>query len=149
MNHKTFLIALAILAIHSADATANVLPKFEDYPATSTSKCQNVTVNLKSHPEAHTFRTQLREAAKRHCPEFAGHYIVAAWGCGSPCQEGALIDVRSGQVYKLPFLLRTGAAYYPDSTLFEINPNPGTLFETEWWVWQQNQFRKVVTSDKE
>lgn len=31
--------------------------------------------------------------------EFAGHYKVATWACGSTCQTGAIIDLRSGRVY--------------------------------------------------
>jgi hypothetical protein len=32
-------------------------------------------------------------------PDFAGHYTVAYWGCGSPCGRFAIIDARTGRVF--------------------------------------------------
>ena len=40
----------------------------------------------------------LREAAKEGA-NFAGHYTVAYWGCGSNCMQLALINARNGNVY--------------------------------------------------
>jgi hypothetical protein len=53
---------------------------------------------------AREFRTRLREAA-REKPNFAGHFIVTTWGCGTECVEGAIIDARTGRVFMLPFTL--------------------------------------------
>ena len=47
------------------------------------------------------WRTRLREAAARR-PDFAGHYVLASWGCGTECVMGAAVDVRSGHVVRLP-----------------------------------------------
>ena len=33
---------------------------------------------------------------------FAGHYVLVQWGCGSNCMQAALIDGRSGTVLRLP-----------------------------------------------
>src|SRR5262249_16081404 len=38
-------------------------------------------------------------------PDFAGHYIVATWGCGAGCVMGAIIDAKTGRVYWIPFTL--------------------------------------------
>lgn len=48
------------------------------------------------------YRTQLREASTRPA-NFAGHYVLAVWGCGSECIMGAAIDTRTGRVAWLPF----------------------------------------------
>jgi hypothetical protein len=32
-------------------------------------------------------------------PNFAGHYTVTHWGCGSNCWSIAIIDARNGNVY--------------------------------------------------
>jgi hypothetical protein len=32
-------------------------------------------------------------------PNFAGHYTVAAWGCGTSCTDFAIIDAKSGRVF--------------------------------------------------
>jgi hypothetical protein len=47
------------------------------------------------------FRTRLREAAAQR-PNFAGHYILATWGCGTDCSMGAAINALNGQVTMLP-----------------------------------------------
>jgi hypothetical protein len=44
------------------------------------------------------FRTRIREAATQP-PNFAGHYVLATWGCGAECVSYVIIDVKSGTVY--------------------------------------------------
>lgn len=49
------------------------------------------------------FRTKVREAARKG-PNFAGHYTIATWGCGSDCEAFAVVDAISGQLYyPVPF----------------------------------------------
>jgi hypothetical protein len=43
------------------------------------------------------WRTRLREGAEDG-PNFAGHYTIAIWGCGSSCSSVAIIDAATGQV---------------------------------------------------
>src|SRR5205807_983842 len=62
------------------------------------------TVPLILSGGARTYRTRLREAAKGK-PNFAGHFIVTGWGCGTECLEGAIIDAKTGRVFMLPFTL--------------------------------------------
>jgi hypothetical protein len=50
------------------------------------------------------FVTMLRESAGKS-PNFAGHFVLASWGCGASCIMIAAIDRRSGQVFWLPFTL--------------------------------------------
>ncbi len=78
------------------------VPKFADYPVDE--RFQGKTPPLVLSSEARMFRTRLRNAA-RGKPNFAGHYIVVTWGCGTECIEGAIIDARSGHVFMLPFSL--------------------------------------------
>ena len=33
---------------------------------------------------------------------FAGHYFVATWGCGTTCVWGGIVEARSGRIVKLP-----------------------------------------------
>ncbi len=88
-----WLICLVALCQTSA-------PRFSDYPAIGKYNGRNSAVVLRSKDDRE-FRTQLRSAA-RQTPNFAGHYIVAAWGCGSACLMGAVIDANSGNVQWLP-----------------------------------------------
>lgn len=47
--------------------------------------------------DAKMFRTVLRAAAAQG-PNFAGHYTVAVWGCGSSCSDFVIVDAVSGRV---------------------------------------------------
>ena len=45
------------------------------------------------------FQTVLRNGAKKG-PNFAGHYTVVEWGCGSNCVVFAVVDAVSGEVHE-------------------------------------------------
>jgi len=49
-------------------------------------------------PEARHYRTVIREGVANG-PNFAGHFAVVAWGCGSSCSERAIVDTHTGHVY--------------------------------------------------
>jgi hypothetical protein len=59
-------------------------------------------------------RTRLSEALANGV-NFAGHYIVAGWGCGTGCISGAIIDARNGNVYWPLPLYALGVWYEGDS----------------------------------
>ena len=48
------------------------------------------------------FRTAIRDAAAKG-PNFAGHYTIAQWGCGSGCVSFVVVDAVSGKVFPAPF----------------------------------------------
>jgi hypothetical protein len=75
-------------------------PAFADYVADNF-QGRSASVDLASHPLASRFRTRLREAADRG-PNFAGHYTIASWGCGSGCFQHAIVDARNGRVFFPP-----------------------------------------------
>jgi hypothetical protein len=56
-------------------------------------------------------------------PNFAGHYTVALWGCGTSCQSFAIIDAKTGAVTLGTFTLSVGAEFRRDSGLFIANPS--------------------------
>jgi hypothetical protein len=76
-------------------------PAFADYPAADDFRGRPAPIDFASHPLASRFRTRLREAAERG-PNFAGHYTIASWGCGSGCVQYALADARDGRVFFPP-----------------------------------------------
>lgn len=57
--------------------------------------------DLLSDPDARTYRTRLRNAAKGEV-NFAGEYVLTTWGCGTTCLMGAVINAKSGSVHFLP-----------------------------------------------
>ena len=48
-------------------------------------------------PEARGYRTRLREGARR-AVNFAGHYKLQTWSCGTGCLQTAFIDAKTGEV---------------------------------------------------
>lgn len=83
-------------------AQAQKLPRFTDYPVTES--FSGKTAPLVLSREARMYRTRLNEAARQK-PNFAGHFIVTTWGCGTECVMGAIIDASTGRVLMLPTTL--------------------------------------------
>jgi hypothetical protein len=50
------------------------------------------------------FATQIREQAMLP-PNFAGHYKVIEWGCGSSCVSMAIVDLKTGVTNDGPFAI--------------------------------------------
>ena len=96
LRRSLFVIVLSLSAATGA-AAQNRLPQFKDYAVSETPIAANAAVVLKSRDDR-MFRTMLREASKEK-PNFAGHYILTAWGCGTTCMMGAVIDAKTGKVY--------------------------------------------------
>ena len=109
------LVALATLAVLPADALAQKRargtaearaakrsgpPRFEDYPAGEIYRGPIAPVVLDTK-RARLFRGRLREGS-RQGPNFAGHYTVVFWGCGTGCAQVAVVDAKTGRIYWPP-----------------------------------------------
>src|SRR2546426_308539 len=77
-------------------------------------------VDFTSAPDSRRYRTVLTGAAARG-PNFAGHYTVGTWGCGSSCQSNVVLDAATGRIVA-SFNSSMGAAYRLDSRLLLVNP---------------------------
>ena len=67
-----------------------------------------------SSRRARRYRAILRRAAAQtEAPDFAGHYKVVIWGCGTCCAEFAILDLKSGEAWFPPFFNACG--YPPGS----------------------------------
>jgi hypothetical protein len=97
------------------------MPRFEAYPARNVFRGTPASVDLSSAEGAREFRTMLRQGAAAG-PNFAGHYTVVVWGCGSPCQSFAIVDARTGRVTWGPESLTVRAGYRLDSELLIADP---------------------------
>jgi hypothetical protein len=76
---------------------------FEDYKVPAAAVHYPARLQV-TDAESREFVTMLRESAGKS-PNFAGHFVLASWGCGASCIMIAAIDRRSGQVFWLPFTL--------------------------------------------
>jgi hypothetical protein len=71
-------------------------PRFAAYAVPKERAFRPAPVRLETR-DARLFRTQLRTQAKEP-PDFAGHYRVAYWGCGTGCMSFAVVDQKTGRV---------------------------------------------------
>jgi hypothetical protein len=73
-------------------------PRFESY-AVKVRPGRPAALNLSSHRLARMYRTGLRQQMYEEGVNFAGHYTIAAMGCGTGCSITAIIDTRNGRAY--------------------------------------------------
>jgi hypothetical protein len=101
MRTRTAIFAAFALAGLASGAHAQQPPTFADCPATVQAKRFTPRLTFADAP-GRKYRTVIQDAAKGPI-DFAGHYILATWGCGAGCVMAAAIDAQSGRVTSLPF----------------------------------------------
>lgn len=152
--------------------TIRRVPVFSDYPAGEVFAGKPAPVDLTSDANAPTFRTRLRRGASEG-PNFAGHYTIVSWGCGTDCQVTAVVDARNGRVTFAPFTAFSGTAFRRESRLLIENPRPQDVGEAltvaddatfqagqpspddplskydrpGYWVWDGTTFAKLAVAD--
>jgi hypothetical protein len=92
------LLPIALLALrpgYGAD-----VPTFEEFSVPEVFQGKPVAPRLKGSSEE--LRTRINEAAKEG-PDFAGHYTIVIWGCGSACALMAIINTQTGAAKEGPF----------------------------------------------
>jgi len=94
------LILLLSNPVWSQSATGGY-PQPEEYPAMEIFHGKPVPPRI-TRPADRLFRTMIRQGGAKG-PNFAGHYTIAAWGCGSGCISIAVIDAKDGKLYSSPF----------------------------------------------
>ncbi len=111
-------------------------PDFSDYPVKRIYKGKPAVPILSK--EQRWFRTVIRKGANADV-QFAGHYTVPEWGCGTQCIAFVVVDSIRGRVYdgypisELPFAWveerhppsTARIEFYPTSRLLKINGCPG------------------------
>lgn len=102
MRLSYWLFATLVSGAVSSVARAESLPKFEDCPVAIESKHANVPRLIFTDAKSRHYSSIIRDAAKEPI-NFAGHYVLATWGCGAGCVMAAAIDTNSGRVTSLPF----------------------------------------------
>lgn len=97
MKIKSVLLTALVLVFGSICLGQSKKLTFKQY-AVPVENLKNIKVNLQSNKNAKTYRTNLRNAAKGKV-NFAGHFILTTWGCGTNCSQSAIIDARDGRVF--------------------------------------------------
>jgi hypothetical protein len=101
------------------------------------------------------FAAQIRRQAILP-PNFAGHFRIAEWGCGSSCVSVAIIDLKSGEVDNGPFsILAYGEPYRYEGGSDELAYRVGSRLliargcpedkncGTYYFAWEDHGFRKL------
>lgn len=124
-------------------------PDFDRYPTRDIFHGRPAAPDLKSSKDARRFRTVLRDGASTG-PNFAGHFTIITWGCGTQCQAHAIVDARSGRVTMIPFPTAYDLKYQVHSRLLVADPSEECLPsdrigpETSvWYEWTGRELRQV------
>jgi hypothetical protein len=137
-------------------------PRFEDFPVSNEWNGISAPVKLTTRWER-MYRTRLMKAGTEP-PNFAGHFRVTIWGCGSECMAGAIIDLRDGRVLSLPVATdsapfsvcqsafeNSGVDYRLDSRLIIVRCGLNyserlqrNIPDTYYFVWLENRFQRVL-----
>lgn len=104
-------------------------PKFEDYPVSKiyTGKPAAPVITK----ESRAFRTMISRGARSDV-QFAGHYTLPGWGCGTGCSGFVIVDSFSGKIYEIPFAVDELPfdwidAHEDDANRIEFHPNSRLL----------------------
>jgi len=127
-------------------------PHFGSYAEKTIYKGKPAPVKIDSK-YSRAYRTMLRESVKENGVNFAGHYTFATWGCGTGCNQIAVIDVKTGQTYFTPGMLSVVMGmsqsldmteYKPNSRLLKIvGRTNGRDMGTFYYEWKNNRFHLV------
>jgi hypothetical protein len=177
----TVIAGLALAATLRPQDTINQIPRFDDHTVTEefTGTPADPILNT---PEKRRYRARIRQGVSNGQdvwsgnwknpaiapgPNFAGHYFIIRWGCGSECVTMAIVDARTGIVYEPP-LAAKGSLFLPLDSLshmevdFRINSSLIVLRDAcrdfrdrrtcglYYFDWQDNRFRllKFVRVDR-
>jgi hypothetical protein len=105
------------------------------------------------------FRAAIREGARKG-PNFAGHFTIVSWGCGTGCNSFVIVDAASGQIYwTAPFSTigmpyegaksgreYGGLDYKADSRLLVADGCPeddNDKCGTHYYEWRNGSFRSI------
>ena len=145
-----FLLHNQKQAMPSAPANANhsAKPDFDMYPVAEQYKGPIAAPDFSSNPRTREFRTRITEAMKQGV-NFAGHYVIAEWGCGTSCQSHAIIDAKTGKIIEFGLLSAYGVRYKFNSSLLIVNPaelvSSGETYETvDYYTFNNNTLQFLV-----
>ncbi len=134
------------------------LPRAVDFPATADVPASDERaegVDFVRSPRAEQYRSVLEEGFTVG-PNFAGAYTVVTWGCGTLCQQSAIIDARTGEVLQTGILSSFGVAYATSSKLFAVNPRDrldaspnAPQVASDYYIFEDNTLRHILKIDKE
>ena len=108
-------------------------------------------VDFTSNSKGKRYQTIIESKYDSTAINFAAHYVIITWGCGSSCIDGVMVDVRDGKVYNLPSNkgvsdLGNDVMYFANSVLLKTSftdttLKPGTKtrpVKNSYWLWNES-----------
>lgn len=127
-------------------------PQFNEFPA-QTVKITTTKKPIFSSNLARRYKTIISNSMADE-PNFAGHYRVVVWGCGTDCRGFAIVDLLSGKTYTLPNLESVVGvmgndedrlSYRADSNLFVINGVKNEVDEGKFFYsWKNHRLNFLI-----
>jgi len=114
---KKILPRLVFIACSLGGITAEADERFtfEAYPATATTSKTVGRIDWSSNP---SYAKDLKSKqgvswtiGKK--ADFAGHFVVTSFSCGTGCQSTAFVDVNDGKIYKSPMQFTSEGSELP------------------------------------
>lgn len=90
-------VKISYCFVSANDLLDAAAPRFDQYAVRIPQSTSAARLDLHSNPVARMYRTVLRREVNKGA-NFAGHYRVAIWGCGSSCAQFAVVNLNTGQV---------------------------------------------------
>jgi len=128
----------------SSDEVQLAAPKFSEYPAPAAPGTRAATLAAGGDARLERDREPLA-AALASPPNFAGRLVLVRLGCGSGCEQAALVDVGSGRVAYPPALAELPAStpcssrgpllFRRDSRLLTVTGRDKSELVTRYYVW--------------
>ncbi|NVM64501.1 hypothetical protein FHW88_002790 [Mucilaginibacter sp. SG538B] len=106
---KLYLLFIVLFSLIYISSNAQT-PSFNQYKV-SLYKGNKASLKIKGNELAERYRTAISNIYYSKKPiedfqttglNFGGHYCFVSWGCGSPCQESAIVDLKTGLIYRGP-----------------------------------------------
>lgn len=97
--------------VTSSDLIDAKAPSFAGYRVPVVQTAASPKLDLKSNPTAKMYRTLLKQEVFKG-PNFAGHYRVAIWGCGTSCAMFAIVNLKTGRIITPERFHATSTVYF-------------------------------------
>ena len=146
------LVVSSLLCAASGMAHAQRLPTFKDCPATV--QAGHAPQRLVPDARSRAYGSAIAEAAAGNPVNFAGHYVLAEWGCGAGCVMAAIVDTKTGRVTSLPFTVSDWPldvteplTYHADSCMLVVqgSRNESKEHGTYYYTFDGKTFRHRAT----
>lgn len=116
-------------------------PSFEKWAVPVKKLGRRVSPDTDRDEFTRRFETRIQEAGK-HDLEFASHYTLAQWGCGTECWMGAIVNLKTGSAKPLP-ISAWGYKYRLESNLLIVDDISGneeyvpSWLRTKYYSWDE------------